>query len=423
MISTVLVHFPHPILLLLTGTLINRSCKSIKLDLTTMEVNKDEAERCKVIGANAMNQKEYARAAKFFRKSLSLYPLPGVEALLAKAELMESDGGVGSGNGAANGTTSATPPSNHGSQSTTSNRTSSGGTAARAGPPNDMGGRNGRNYTQAQVDIVETILRAKAQGGRTAHYNVLNISPTECTEADIKKAYRKLAVKVHPDKNSAPKADEAFKAVGLAYATLSDPQKKAIYDRYGDEDPDNRGGGSGTMRHRGPGGVHFRPGQEVSPEDIFNMFFGGGMPGGTMHRGPGGMHFYTNFGGPAGFARTQEQQQQRRRGSQQQTAPNEATPGLATLMQLLPFFLILALSFLNMNDHTSQGQGGTGSTRSPGQNRYFSLTVRPFDERNQTTKLYRTSSVPYNRRISLFGAFTDYKFLIDRSFFFPPVYS
>ena len=66
---------------------------------------------------------------------------------------------------------------------------------------------------------------------------------------------------------------EAFKAVGLAYGTLSDSQKRTIYDRYGDEDPDNTGGGG--MR-RGAGGVHFRPGQEVSPEEIFNMFFGGG---------------------------------------------------------------------------------------------------------------------------------------------------
>ena len=186
-----------------------------------------------------------------------------------------------------------------------------------------------------------------------------------------------MALKLHPDKNSAPKADEAFKAVGLAYATLSDPQKRTIYDRYGEEDPDNRGGG---MRPRGgPGGVHFRPGQEVSPEEIFNMFFGGmggPMGGGGMHRGPGGMHFYTNFGGPGGMGGF-PQQRRRRAGAggaqgQQQEDPN---PGIATLMQLLPFMIIMLLSFMNMSDTTTQGGVNTSKGKSQGLDRYFSLTV------------------------------------------------
>ena len=59
------------------------------------------------------------------------------------------------------------------------------------------------------------------------HYNVLGVSPT-ANENDLKKAYRKLALKLHPDKNSAPEADEAFKLVGLAYATLSDPRKRQV---------------------------------------------------------------------------------------------------------------------------------------------------------------------------------------------------
>eukprot|EP00536_Pseudo-nitzschia_multiseries_P005673 jgi/Psemu1/191025/e_gw1.109.61.1 len=84
-------------------------------------------------------------------------------------------------------------------------------------------------------ETVKRILKAK-EGGRGAHYRVLGISQN-ATESEIKKAYRKTAIKVHPDKNSAPQADEAFKAVGLAYATLSDSQKRTIYDRYGEEDP------------------------------------------------------------------------------------------------------------------------------------------------------------------------------------------
>ncbi|OEU10220.1 J-domain DnaJ subfamily B Member 12-like protein, partial [Fragilariopsis cylindrus CCMP1102] len=64
------------------------------------------------------------------------------------------------------------------------------------------------------------------------HYRVLGIAAS-ANESEIKKAYRKLAIKVHPDKNPAPKSDDAFKAVGLAYGTLSDSQKRTIYDRYG----------------------------------------------------------------------------------------------------------------------------------------------------------------------------------------------
>lgn len=220
-------------------------------------------------------------------------------------------------------------------------------------------GTSGRSFTADQNEIVKSILIAK-EGGRGSHYRVLGVNQN-AAENDLKKAYRKLALKLHPDKNSAPHADEAFKAVGLAYATLSDPQKRSIYDRYGEEDPDNRGGG---MRPGGGGGVHFRPGQEVSPEEIFNMFFGGGMPGGVHMRGGPGMHFYSNFGGP-GMRGAQFRQRQR----DPRAAQQEQAPGLGSLLQLLPFLMILAMSFYNMADTSG------GSSYVTGENRYFSLTV------------------------------------------------
>lgn len=285
------------------------------------------------------------------QKSLSLYPLPGVEALHTHAK-----GKLDNHNKSNNNHTTT-------SQAATANGTSSTSSAARS---TTTQGLDGRAYSVDQVQIVKKVLAAK-EGGRGAHYRVLDISST-ATEAEIKKAYRKLSLKVHPDKNSAPHADEAFKVVGLAYATLSDPQKRSIYDRYGEEDPDNRGGGGGGgvhMRHRG--------GQEMSPEDIFNAFFGGGMPGGGGGGagGPGvhfystgfgpGMHFRAGGGGGGGIPRRQQQQQP------------DTQPGIGMLLQLLPVLLFVVLSFLSQSDTT---HGSSASSRPmAGENQYFSLTV------------------------------------------------
>lgn len=67
---------------------------------------------------------------------------------------------------------------------------------------------------------------------KTDYYTVLDI-PKTATDDEIKKAYRRLALKVHPDKNRAPGAPEAFKKVGQAYACLSDESKRRHYDRFG----------------------------------------------------------------------------------------------------------------------------------------------------------------------------------------------
>ncbi|CAJ0571912.1 unnamed protein product, partial [Mesorhabditis spiculigera] len=90
----------------------------------------------------------------------------------------------------------------------------------------------------------------------TALYDVLGVEPS-CTESDLKKAYRKLALKYHPDKN--PNEGERFKKISQAYEILSDKEKREVYDRHGEEGLQGGGGGGGH-----------------NPMDIFNMFFGGG---------------------------------------------------------------------------------------------------------------------------------------------------
>jgi len=63
-------------------------------------------------------------------------------------------------------------------------------------------------------------------------YSLLGV-PRDATEADIKKAYRKLAMELHPDRNSAADAEARFKEITEAYEVLRDSHKRATYDRYG----------------------------------------------------------------------------------------------------------------------------------------------------------------------------------------------
>lgn len=65
-------------------------------------------------------------------------------------------------------------------------------------------------------------------------YKVLGVSP-DSNEDEIKKAYRKMALKFHPDKNSDADAEDRFKEIAEAYEILTDPKKRSIYDQYGEE--------------------------------------------------------------------------------------------------------------------------------------------------------------------------------------------
>ncbi|CAN1129644.1 DnaJ homolog subfamily B member 4 [Linum perenne] len=140
------------------------------------------------------------------------------------------------------------------------------------------------------------------------YYSILQVNKN-ATDDDLKKAYRKLAMKWHPDKNPNNKkqAEAKFKEISEAYDVLSDPQKRAIYDQYGEEGlkgqvppPDPSGGGGGaTFFSTGDGPTTFRFNPR-NADDIFAEFFGSSSPFGGGGGGPGMRNGSRSFGGMFG---------------------------------------------------------------------------------------------------------------------------
>uniref|UniRef100_I3K7W3 Zgc:122979 n=1 Tax=Oreochromis niloticus TaxID=8128 RepID=I3K7W3_ORENI len=101
-------------------------------------------------------------------------------------------------------------------------------------------------------------------------YKVLGVSP-ESNEDEIKKAYRKMALKFHPDKNSDADAEDKFKEIAEAYEILTDPKKRSIYDQFGEEGLKN---GGNIFRSNFQGDPHSTFSSFFNGSDHFDIFFG-----------------------------------------------------------------------------------------------------------------------------------------------------
>ncbi|XP_023345928.1 dnaJ homolog subfamily B member 12-like isoform X2 [Eurytemora carolleeae] len=266
-----------------------------------MESNKDEADKCLDIAERCVQQGDKAKAEKFVQKAMKLYPSKRCRELLETVREME----VG--------------------RSKENSKTETSRNSEYPEPSNDEATTSSAEYTQEQIEAVKRIRKCKN------YYEILGVNKTS-SESELKKAYRKLALAFHPDKNKAPGAGEAFKAIGSAYAVLSNTEKKRQYDLYGDEDSaprSRRTQRSGFYEYEDPS--HGFQG-DMTAEEIFNMFFGGGMPGSSVYVRRGGR--WTRSGAGAGHA--QEHQQH----SQEQG-------GFGALFQLLPILFLILMSLFS----------------------------------------------------------------------------
>uniref|UniRef100_A0AAV2JKU2 J domain-containing protein n=1 Tax=Knipowitschia caucasica TaxID=637954 RepID=A0AAV2JKU2_KNICA len=258
-----------------------------------MDSNKDEAERCIKIAQNAISNSQPDRARKFLDKAQRLFPTDHAQCLL---DSLTQNGKPPTENGATvNGDGPSVRQRRHGDEADVSGHSHT---------------ESAKPYTAEQVEAVRKIKSCKD------YYQTLGVEKT-ATEEDLKKAYRKLALKFHPDKNHAPGATEAFKAIGNAYAVLSNADKRKHYDQYGEESAQP------SSRHR----HHHREFEaDISPEDLFNMFFGGGFPTSNVHVFRNGRMHQHN---------THERREQRREG------------GLALFVQLMPILILIIVSALS----------------------------------------------------------------------------
>ncbi|XP_047465078.1 dnaJ homolog subfamily B member 12b [Mugil cephalus] len=256
-----------------------------------MEVNRDEAERCIDIATAAFKTHELEKAQRFLEKAQRLFPTEKAKVLL---DLIAKNGFTPRRGGR----------SDFGGESGPRHRQSTGGDTRPEEKPSDAP----KSYTADQLEAVRRVKQCKD------FYEILGVQK-DASEDELKRSYRKLALKFHPDKNRAPGATEAFKAIGNAYAVLSNVNKRRQYDQCGEErrHPSGHGADDGN----------FEP--DISPEDLFNMFFGGGYPSSNAH-------VYAN--GRMRYPRRERRERQR-------------DGGLALFVQVMPILILVIVSALS----------------------------------------------------------------------------
>lgn len=270
-----------------------------------MDGNKDEAMKCLKIGKDALESGDRTRALKFISKARRLDPSLPVDDLLFNLDGQSSDNPA---------TGSSSNPSGN-------EKTDEPGVRRRVPANGSSPAAASVAYTEEQISIVREVKRKKD------YYEILGLEKT-CSVEDVRKAYRKLSLKVHPDKNKAPGAEEAFKSVSKAFKCLSVEESRKQYDLVGSDEPVYERRAARRTRQGFSNGFYYEG--DVDAEEIFRNFFFGGM-------NPGAATQFNGFSfGPGMGARM--------------GGDNGSGLNIRTLIQLLPVLLILLLNFLPSNE-------------------------------------------------------------------------
>lgn len=159
-------------------------------------MNADEALKCLNLAKQSINQRDFEKAERFLVKSIKLHETEEAQGLLQRLDQIKKNA----------------------SQSSTQS------SAAKQKKPEAKPAP--RPHTPEEAKIASEILSFQC------YYEVLGVQK-KATETELKKAYKKRALRLHPDKNAAPQAEEAFKRVNDAMMTLGDESKRRLYDQLG----------------------------------------------------------------------------------------------------------------------------------------------------------------------------------------------
>ncbi|XP_078158301.1 chaperone protein dnaJ 49-like isoform X2 [Carex rostrata] len=211
-----------------------------------MDGNKDEALRCIKIAESSLESGDKQRALKFVKIAKRLDPTILADHIISAIE---------------NPDTSKPIPQRENHR--VSQRTHQPETSI--------------NYTEEQVRAVREIRK------NNDYYAILGVEKSSSAE-EIKRAYRKLSLKIHPDKNKAPGAEEAFKNVSKAFNCLSNEQSRRNYDQTGSENYSYTLQNDNFARRRPGRNARDDYFDDLDPDEIFRTLFFGSQRGGVHHR-------------------------------------------------------------------------------------------------------------------------------------------